>query len=132
MQTTSSHDSPSKSINILLVDDEPSIRNSITEILEIKGFSVIQAENGFRALEIYKEQGANIDLVLLDMTMPVLSGLETLTKLREQDSGLPVILFSGYGQSQVENQPIDLSRISFLKKPFTIDALLQCIQENLP
>jgi DNA-binding NtrC family response regulator len=115
-----------------VVDDEPSIRDSITEILELTGFSVIQAENGLRALEIYEDQGASIDLVLLDMTMPVLSGLETLHKLREQNSDLSVILFSGYDDSQVESQPIDLSKISFLKKPFKVEALLQCIRENLP
>jgi DNA-binding NtrC family response regulator len=132
MQTNNSHNSTNKSANILLVDDEPSIRSSITEILELTGFSVIQAENGLRALEIYEEQGTSIDLVLLDMTMPALSGLETLSKLREQNSGLSVILFSGYDDSQVESQPIDMSRISFLKKPFKVDTLLQCIQENLP
>jgi DNA-binding NtrC family response regulator len=132
MQTTNSHDSTNKRANILLVDDEPSIRNSITEILELTGFSVIQAENGLRALEIYEDQGASIDLVLLDMTMPALSGLETLHRLREQNSDLSVILFSGYDDSQVESQPIDMSKISFLKKPFKVEALLKCIEENLP
>ena len=116
---------------ILLVDDEPIVRNSITEILQLKGYDVLQAENGRRALEIYKAEGSKIDLILLDMTMPVLTGMETLQRIREQDSQLPVILLSGYGEEQIDNQTMETLNTRFLKKPFKVDILLQNIEEIL-
>ena len=116
---------------ILLVDDEPIVRNSITEILQLKGYDVLQAENGRRALEIYQAEGSKIDLILLDMTMPVLTGMETLQRIREQDSQLPVILLSGYGEEQIDNQTMETLNTRFLKKPFKVDVLLQNIEEIL-
>jgi len=116
---------------ILLVDDEPIVRNSITEILQLKGYDVLQAENGRRALEIYEAEGSKIDLILLDMTMPVLTGMETLQRIREQDSQLPVILLSGYGEEQIDNQTMETLNTRFLKKPFKVDILLQNIEEIL-
>ena len=131
MQPPNQHESRGQSARILLVDDEPTVRNSITEILQLKGYEVFQAENGRRALEIFELEAPNIDLILLDMTMPVLTGLETLQRIREQDSNLPVILLSGYGEEQVDNQTLDMLNTRFLKKPFKVELLLQNILEIL-
>jgi CheY-like chemotaxis protein len=131
MPPTNQHELSSESAMILLVDDEPIVRNSITEILQLKGYDVLQAENGRRALEIYQAEGSKIDLILLDMTMPVLTGMETLQRIREQDSQLPVILLSGYGEEQIDNQTMETLNTRFLKKPFKVDVLLQNIEEIL-
>jgi DNA-binding response OmpR family regulator len=131
MQPPNQHELIGVGTRILLVDDEPTVRNSITEILQIKGYEVFQAENGRRALEIFEAEAQNIDLILLDMTMPVLTGLETLQKIREKDGQLPIILLSGYGEMQVDNLSLDLFNTRFLKKPFKVELLLQNIHEIL-
>ncbi|MFZ0546772.1 MAG: response regulator [Candidatus Promineifilaceae bacterium] len=131
MATNNLNKSENMPVKILLVDDEPTVRNSISEILQLKGFEVILAENGQRALEIYEKEAPDIGLILLDMTMPGLSGMETLKKIREQDMELPIILLSGFGQDEIDGESSEMLKTQFLRKPFKVAVLIQTIQDSL-
>lgn len=116
---------------ILVVDDEDTIWDFVIEALQNLGYSVILAENGNDALEIYKNNPAQIDLVLLDMIMPKLGGHSTFCQLKDFDPAVNVLLSSGYvSESEVE----DLLRQGakgFLQKPHRISEMAGKIREIL-
>jgi len=117
---------------ILVVDDELVVRNLAVNALVRHGYRVICAENGRRALEVYDEQRDEIDLVLLDMTMPEMDGAETLGELRSRDPELPVILSSGYSEFDTSRRLSDANRpTGFLEKPYTATALAAMIRAAL-
>ena len=103
---------------ILLVEDEQHLRDMGTALLEAMGFSAVTAQHGREALEIYRKRSDEIDVVLLDLIMPVMGGIETYTELRKTDSTLPIIICSGYGIETVadviENDP----HAGFVHKPY--------------
>lgn len=105
---------------VLVIDDEQAIRVALTDMLELFGVKVLVAENGRAGLELFQQQGESIDLVLLDVTMPILSGIDTFLQLRPQKPDLPIIFLSGYSETEVTSQP----RTYFLHKPFHIDQLI--------
>ncbi len=89
---------------ILVVDDEESVRAVAKRILQRGGFSVITASDGAQAIEIFKERGAEIDAVLLDLTMPKMDGEETLKTLREMRQHITVVISSGYNEQDVSDR----------------------------
>jgi CheY-like chemotaxis protein len=107
---------------ILLVEDEPSLRRVSHKLLEKLGYQVMEAANGEQALQIYAEQGQDIDLVLLDLIMPGLNGLQTLERLRKLDPGVKVILCSGIADTEEETLP---EGVCFMPKPFPLETLSQ-------
>ncbi|MFW6122758.1 MAG: PAS domain S-box protein [Thermodesulfobacteriota bacterium] len=107
---------------ILLVEDEPSLRRVSRKLLEKLGYQVMEAVNGEQALQIYAEQGQDIDLVLLDLIMPGLNGLQTLEQLRKLDPGVKVILCSGIADTEEETLP---EGVCFMPKPFPLETLSQ-------
>jgi nitrogen-specific signal transduction histidine kinase/CheY-like chemotaxis protein len=111
---------------VLVVDDEPAVRTLIQRILERRGFSVLAAEDGVKALDVFGSQRERIVLVVLDLTMPKLSGQETLEKLLAMQPGLPTILTSGYTQEDISKR-LALRQTSFLQKPFTPAELLNVV-----
>jgi Response regulator containing CheY-like receiver, AAA-type ATPase, and DNA-binding domains len=116
---------------ILVVDDEEPIRNLACDILESAGYRVITAENGEQALEIYKEKKDKIDLVILDMIMPKMSGGETFKKLKELKGDLKAILSSGYSQNGKAREIIESGVSGFLQKPYQVNQLLEKVREVL-
>lgn len=112
----------------LIVDDEEALREIISEVLELVGIESLVAENGMQALDLAAEHKEAIDLFLIDMFMPNLSGEETFVKLDEMIPGKPVIFMSGYDQ---DNAKISIStggRHHFLKKPFGIGQLKDLVE----
>jgi len=111
-----------KNPTVLVVDDEDGIRRSIARVLEYEGFRVVLAENG--------QLGANLalqedpDLVLLDIKMPRMDGLETLQLLQKQGSSMPVVMISGHGTIQTALEATRLGAYDFLEKPLERDRLL--------
>ncbi|MDD5284238.1 MAG: PAS domain S-box protein [Desulfuromonadaceae bacterium] len=103
---------------ILLVDDEQTLRNIGTALLEALGFSVIVATNGSEALEIYGEQSSEIDAILLDLIMPVMGGIETYNKLRNIASAIPIIICSGYSEGEVSEIIKNDRHAGFMSKPY--------------
>ncbi len=102
---------------ILVVDDEEAVRAVVQRVLEDSGFTVMTAADGDESLEIFSRHGDRIALVLLDMTMPRLSGHETLKQLRRIRSTVTVILSSGYSEQVARDQFADQSISGFLQKP---------------
>lgn len=121
--------STEKSPSVLVVDDEDAIREAVRDILELVELQSILAANGKEAIALFVQHQPNIKAILLDLRMPVMSGVETYEKLRELDSNVTIILSSGYDEKvSTINLDADTS-LKFLRKPYALDALLTCIQD---
>ncbi|HWC00507.1 MAG TPA: response regulator [Bryobacteraceae bacterium] len=108
---------------VLVVDDEESVRRVAKLALTRLGCSVLVAADGVEAIEVFRQSGPEISLILLDMTMPRLSGAETLHRLREIRADVPVVISSGYGEIEAARRlPLD-SVAGFLQKPYTATIL---------
>jgi len=116
---------------VLVVDDEAPVRDLAREVLEEFGYRVIEAPNGETALDLHRERSDEIDLVLLDLSMPGISGPETLRQLRERAPELPVVLWSGYSAEDDLPASVGAEARAFLEKPFELSALVLTVQEVL-
>jgi PAS domain S-box-containing protein len=112
---------------ILLVDDEQMLLNMGEVLLGMLGFSVITAENGREAVEIYRERGAEIDVILLDLIMPVMGGIEAYHELRKISSAIPIVICSGYSIESVIGTIADDEHAGFMNKPYKPDSLRDVI-----
>ncbi len=132
---TESSNAPSAAVRlrgtVLIVDDEEGVRDIAAMVMETHGAAVLRAASGEEALTILRDPARAISLALLDMTMPGMGGEETLRRLREIHPGLPVILMSGYSESQSMQRSSTLGVAGFLKKPFEIEALLAAVKPHL-
>lgn len=116
---------------ILFVDDEEMIRELGRQILESHGYSVLLASDGLEALDLYAAESRRIDLVVLDQTMPNLSGVEALARIREIDPGARVILSSGDpGRQEFFRREVE-GASGFLQKPYRADALARAVRDVL-
>jgi CheY-like chemotaxis protein len=116
---------------ILFVDDEPMLRELAAEILAEVGFAVLQAKDGMEAVETYNAAHSIIALVILDLTMPRLGGLEAFRKIREIDFNAKVVLSSGYTDHWLSESPDDLKPEGFLHKPYKLNDLCEVVQRVL-
>ncbi len=116
---------------ILLVDDEAMIRKLGRKILERDGYTVVTASDGREALDIFARDRTELDIVILDMTMPLLSGLQVLERMRTLDPDVRVILSSGYPVESGYAGPIEARPAAFLQKPYRADALSRIVREVL-
>ena len=112
---------------ILIVDDESRIRKLIKDFLMTKQYSVLEAEDGEKAIEIFEENKNKISLVLLDVMMPKLDGWSVLRKIR-QDSKVPVIMLTARGEEQDELFGFELGVDEYISKPFSPKILLARIE----
>src|SRR6185436_4893801 len=101
---------------VLIADDEPAVRAGTARIVERMGLSAIQACNGDEAIALYLEQGAAIELVILDMVMPVMGGAECFRRLR-QASQVPVLIATGYAVD-ADVQEMVAHGAALIEKPF--------------
>jgi signal transduction histidine kinase len=111
----------------MLVDDNDMIRRTLARMLESFGLEVVEARSGQASLELLA--GSQCDYVLLDLSMPGLSGWETLARLRELDADVPVVLMSGYEENGAEHSLGDDPRAIYLTKPFRVDELRAALRE---
>ncbi|KAA3658414.1 MAG: PAS domain-containing sensor histidine kinase, partial [Chloroflexi bacterium] len=116
---------------ILVIDDEESVREAVSDILIGEGLEVITAANGEEGLALYVEHQAEIQLVLLDLSMPGLSGAETAVKLQQMNPDVLILLSSGYHQSEVAHKFTNLKVAGFLQKPYDATRLVKTIQRYL-
>jgi two-component system cell cycle sensor histidine kinase/response regulator CckA len=116
---------------ILLVDDEEVVLDVGTMMLEKIGYQVLGARNSAEAVEIFKQSGNEIDLVLLDLKLPDESGAETFKKIRAIDPDARVILSTGYNETQEVFELMDLGCRGMLQKPFSLERLFEKIAEAL-
>jgi len=115
--------------SILIVDDEQSIRDSLTGILQDEGFLPVTAANGEEALVRLREEKP--DLVLLDIWMPGMDGLATLARIRDYLPEQLVIMMSGHGTIETAVRATKLGAHDFIEKPLSLEKLLLCIQNAL-
>jgi two-component system, cell cycle sensor histidine kinase and response regulator CckA len=115
---------------ILLADDEPMIRDMAARALRRDGFDVLTAASGDEALRVARESHGRIDLLVTDLVMPEMSGIELARRLSAQIPGLRVLFMSGYGDAALPASDQGASA-SFLPKPFTPSELLAGIRAAL-
>jgi len=112
---------------VLIADDEDFIRKLSSKILTREGFITLLAENGEKAIEIYKQQGTNIELVILDIRMPGLSGIDVLKYIASHNPEARVVFCSGYGEEDLPANHGDC----FIQKPFSIDIFKESVRRVL-
>jgi two-component system, cell cycle sensor histidine kinase and response regulator CckA len=115
---------------ILIVEDEMSVRLSVRRILERVGYQVLEARHGTDALKLWRERRAEIALVLSDVIMPEMGGLELATALRREDPTVRILFMSGYTGTTEDGHPI-ATATPLLQKPFDGSELLQAVREQL-
>jgi CheY-like chemotaxis protein len=113
----------------LVVDDEPTVRTVMTAILEAHGFEVLNASDGLEAWQMVQECPQSIGLVVTDLMMPRMNGLELLRHLQAGYPDLPVVLVSGMAPPGLAAYLGD--RVGFLEKPFTAKALFEMIDATM-
>ncbi len=107
------------SLHVLVVDDEPAVVRLATMVLERQGMTVSSAPDGRAALELFLERKGRVDLVIADMTMPGLDGIELIAALRDRGHDVPVLLSSGYDRAMLEQRLDELGgRSAILSKPY--------------
>ena len=116
---------------ILVVDDEDSVRAVASALLRRRGFRTQEASDGVKALELFVQQPGAFDLVLLDLTMPIMNGEETLRALRAISPTVNVLLMSGYNEQDVTRMFEGRRLSGFLQKPFRADELYASVARSL-
>jgi CheY-like chemotaxis protein len=128
---TEAEQAPSSGGEILVVDDEESVCDLVTVALDRMGYHVHAARGGAEAIKIMAERGSEVDLILLDMSMPGMSGQETLERLRAVRPDVRVVVSSGYSESETL-RAFGGSRLSgFVQKPYTVHQLEEQIRAAL-
>ena len=114
--------------SILVVDDEERMRKLIKDFLTNKGYHILQAEDGEKALEIYQENKSKIMLVLLDVMMPKLDGWSVLRQIRQENKELPIIMLTARGEEQDELFGFELGVDEYISKPFSPKILVARVE----
>ena len=113
---------------VLLVEDDPLLRRCVTRMLEHLGRRVLCACDGVEALEIFSARSGEIDVVILDLSMPRIDGPAALARLRALDPQVPVILSSGYLDDGLDALDIAGDVQGVLPKPYTVKQMLEVLQ----
>lgn len=117
---------------ILVIDDEEPVREVITDILESEGLQTINATHGAAGIALYREKMADISLVLLDWSMPGMSGEETFSELQKINPDVRVLLSSGYAQEDATRRFEGKGLVGFVHKPYSTRKLVNMIRQHLP
>lgn len=115
---------------ILIVDDQFGIRILLNEVLHKEGYETFQAANGIQALEVLNNHSP--DLVLLDMKIPGMDGIEILKRMKVVDPDIRVIIMTAYGELDMIQEAKDLGAMTHFAKPFDIDDIRKAVREYLP
>ncbi len=117
-------------VHILVVDDESRMRKLLKDFLSVKGYQIIEAEDGEKAIEKFEENRNKIKLILLDVMMPKLDGWSVLRKIR-QESKVPVIMLTARGEEQDELFGFELGVDEYISKPFSPKILVARVEAIL-
>lgn len=115
---------------VLVVDDDALVRDVVRRGLEAAGFKVIACSDGASAVDTFRTSENEIDIVLLDLTMPGMDGHETFRELRRLNDGIPVVIMSGHSEKNL-NDEFGVRQFGFLQKPFRLDDLSKAIFERI-
>ncbi len=114
---------------ILIVDDQYGIRILLNEVLKKEGYETLQAANGPEALKLAKEN--NPDLVLLDMKIPGMDGIEILKRMKAHNPDTRAIIMTAYGELDMIQEAKNIGAIMHVPKPFDIDDIRKTVKEHL-
>ncbi|MGI6092229.1 MAG: response regulator [Veillonellaceae bacterium] len=114
---------------VLVIDDQPGIRRLLVEVLAEEGYTVFTAANGYEGVQQVKD--TNPDLVLMDMKMPGMDGIETLRELKRIGKADRVIMMTAYGELELVNQAQQLGAYTYITKPFDIINLCQMVSQQI-
>lgn len=112
--------------SILIVDDEKNLRTTLADILSEEGYEVSTADSGERAVKMFEK--TPYDLVLMDVRMPGMDGMEAFRLIRERKANAQVILMSAYSMDHLRRRCLDEGCIAFVRKPLDIESLLKLIR----
>ena len=115
---------------VLLVEDEPRVRSQARRLLQRSGYEVIEASDGAEGRRVFAERQGEVKVVVTDVVMPMIGGVEMVSTLRAIQPQLPVVFVSGY-TAEDQDLPLD-DRTAFLTKPYTIDSLCDAIATVVP
>src|SRR5215470_3275169 len=115
--------------NILIIDDEKAIRKTLSEILSYEGYKIEEAGDGEEGLKRFREK--NYDVVLCDIKMPKLDGIEFLDKAREANPDIPVIMISGHGTIETAVEAVKKGAFDYISKPPDLNRLLITIRNAM-
>ena len=116
-------------LRILIVDDEPAIRRFLRTSLGAEGYNLLEAESGEEALELLGRNA--VDLIVLDLGLPGVSGLEVIQRLREEGSSVPIVVLSSRTDEAGKVKALDMGADDYVTKPFGMDELLARIRAAL-
>ncbi|HDQ39645.1 MAG TPA: response regulator [Desulfonatronum sp.] len=116
-------------INVLVVDDEPDYLETLVKRLSKRNYSVRGASGGLEALELLRQEPA--DVVLLDIKMPGMDGMQTLQEIKKKSPDTRVIILTGHASVESARDGISLGAFDYLVKPSTLDEIMIKIQESL-
>ena len=114
---------------VLIVDDEKAIRWSLGEALQGQGYEVEEAENGKKCINLFQKDPA--DIVILDLKLPDMDGIEVLKKIKAEDKNVPVIMMTAYGEVETAVEAIKGGAYDFLLKPFQLEKMKIAIKNAL-
>jgi len=116
---------------ILVVEDDQVVRDLVRQMLKRSGYSVLIAEHADEALEISRHYAGSIHLLLTDVVMPAMHGRQLFEAMQRQRPGIKAVYMSGYTQDDIVRHGVDLAGISFIQKPFTLQAITEKIRAAL-
>lgn len=114
---------------ILIVDDQYGIRILLNEVFQKEGYDTFQAANGAQAIEIAKKESP--DLVILDMKIPGMDGIEILKRLKKIDQDISVIIMTAYGELDMIQEAKNLGALDHFTKPFDIDEIRKAVKDYI-
>jgi two-component system, response regulator, stage 0 sporulation protein F len=115
---------------LLIVDDQYGIRILLNEIFQKEGYNTFQAANGVQALSIVAKEEP--DLMILDMKIPGMDGLEILRRVKKTNPEINVIIMTAYGELDMIHEAMELGAITHFAKPFDIDEIREVVRKELP
>jgi DNA-binding NtrC family response regulator len=113
-----------------VIDDEEALLLAVAKMLRKKGFSVLEARNGRKGIDLFRSQAGDVKAVLLDMTLPGISSREVLEELRRIDPNVNVILSSAYGLDEASAPIREAQRLPFVRKPYQHSTLVDLIRRT--
>jgi len=122
---------PGEQRTILAVDDESTVLALARDILEMHGYRVLTARNGEEALRVFREHIATINLVLLDLTMPVMGGRECFRRMKEIDAQVRVLVSSGFSAEGTAAELLGEGALAYVQKPYDVDTLARVVRQAL-
>jgi len=116
---------------ILVIDDEEPVRGAVTDILELDGLAVLSAPDGQTGIDLYRARQAEIHLIMLDLSMPGLTGEETFRALRQINPQARIMLSSGYSHDEVASRFAGQREVAFIQKPYDATQLVTEVRRQL-